>query len=684
MEPLFVDPKESQPKYLLKKIAQEAQMPPNEAEWPSAILGELYKQAPYIEGMYSPEVVFAEKDSETGFSLGTIVLTSGTSMAQPDAMGARGQESAIRTVQIPFIIRAFRLAPLDLIVGSNGKFLPQTRQRVRDSLFKPTYTDGTSKGPQWNQWLDSLTRYPMSSASQLISDGMHSQILPFGKGASARSPLLQSLAPLDHDRYSRLERELDDPLCKHAATTRPPFLGVLERLSMLRPRALQKEAELKDLLPPNVIQVIRKPGAVYHVKYANSEAYDPVEEDLDRGQALQSLGEKTVQSADESGMVTVSTSPVARTDLIEERIEPIKSFGVYRVKVQGEGRELLGWVFPRVVDLDGMEIPMSVFNNGSENAIQPVIAGIRAGSAPSIPGVQAPQGSGVFYRTTGDDGLCLVPLSVGAASQEPDGSKTYQVSTIMGKKAILKAIPGSKSIEPIPGEEDTYVIPGDMQFMPLPSAATIELVEDADSFSKMAHLRRDTLTIRYTPEDQRFTLDGCGIDKLATKDRLRIRPEDALFLGASVGIHPELMIVKLARARDRGIVTVLNLRPIKTAREVMARHMSKVASSGALDMLARIPAPQWLVKEAAILGDTESADHMLSLGFINPHNIAVFLGYTPDLERTQEKICEILYGARLGGGVDLEQAAMRAMRGIENTLSSLKLIGMEANSEEVA
>jgi len=670
--PLFLDDR----KYTLEKIAQMAQLPLNDAEWPSAILGEFYRQAPYAEGTYTVEISFAEKDPDNGTALGSLQLTNKTELSSEDALGEEGAERGIKSLQIPFIVREFKLYPLDLIAMPDGSFVPQNKVRLRNAMFKPGFTDGTTKGQRWSNVMDDIQRYP-DSVGGGYGGGLHSKMVSFGKTSSAG--LLSDLSPLDKEAYDKLVLELNTDLCKAALAdpSRPGFRKAVVKLAELEPNEVSRS--LASDVPPNAIQVSRKPGAVYSVKMANVEAFEPVEEDLDRQAAVDALGRRVVQAVDESGLVTVSTSPTVRTDLIEERVEPAKDFGLYRVKTV-DGNQRVGWVFTNVTDLDGTVLPMSVFTNGTEHAIQERVVGIKAGSSMGLP-ENVPGGLGMFYRTTGESAVALVPLTVNTfSSEESNGAqlKIVDGKTINGIEFRLTLTPGVTSIQQ--AGENEYIGPADMKFIRLPVESQVELVDDANIFSKMAQFRRSSLRIRYEGSDL-YSLEGCGLDKLARKETTRVSPEKALFLGVVLGMHPQFAVEKLAAVRRHGIVTIPKLKTITTLaeREVLteAELAPKIAA-----LMARMPKPVFLVKEAAVLGGAGSVDELLSLGFINPHNISTFLSYIPELEQTQAKVCNILFAARLGNGEELESAAERAMHGLENVLAGLRSMGMEMQAED--
>lgn len=681
MEPLFV---KKSPKF--EKLAQEAQMPINDAEWPAAILGELYKQAPYVEGAYQPEIRISEKDPETGYAVGRIVLYSATTVPQRQALSEEGKARGTRLVNIPFMIRQFRLAPLDLMMTATGEFRPQTRARLRDSLFKPQVADGVARAPATT--IFDINTQPSGVGGAYGGDGLNAAVIPWDKTSAPRS-LFSEIIVDDPEVCEGLARRLaaDPVLLKESAA-----LVLLVR----RADALSKETAKSRLpsvekfarrVPATVRQIRREAGAIYRVKRANVDAYEPVEEEMDRAEALDEFGPDEVMDADEAGLVTISTNPVVREDLREEKIEPVTDFGLYRVKTRGDGRQIIGWVFPHVVGLDGTTLPMAVFNNGSENSIQRGFAGARASTSMELPD-ERPSGVGVFYRVTGDRAVALLPLVVAPASvDEETDTRTHEAKTLEGEDVVLHLTPGVNGIQPMSEEGEggsEYMLPADMKFMPLPNERQVEIVEDADEWSKLGHLRshKTQLTVRYMGDDL-YTLGGCGVEKLAARDYTRIPPEDALFLLTVVGMDPTFAVQKLARARSMRVVTIPNLRTLTPASERLAVEEAKVASRMDFSWMRLVPPPVWIAKAAAsILNDPESLDQMLSLGFINPRNVGIFLSYLPDLERTQGKVSEILFTARAGNDRELEAAAEQTMHGMEGVLSGLKNIQLEMQDDE--
>jgi hypothetical protein len=85
-----------------------------------------------------------------------------------------------------------------------------------------------------------------------------------------------------------------------------------------------------------------------------------------------------------------------------------------------------------------------------------------------------------------------------------------------------------------------------------------------------------------------------------------------------------------------------------------------------------------LVKEAAPLEDPVAVDKILSLGFINPENVMIFVSYVPEIEETINKLAELLLAARLGlSNVDAG-ALEKSLIHLDKVVAGLKTLGAQA------
>ena len=85
------------------------------------------------------------------------------------------------------------------------------------------------------------------------------------------------------------------------------------------------------------------------------------------------------------------------------------------------------------------------------------------------------------------------------------------------------------------------------------------------------------------------------------------------------------------------------------------------------------------MKEAATLQDVSTVDKVLSIGFINPENVDMFVGFIPDFEETIQKLAQLLVGARMGLPDIPESALKSSMERMDEVLDGLKKLVYRSN-----
>jgi hypothetical protein len=110
----------------------------------------------------------------------------------------------------------------------------------------------------------------------------------------------------------------------------------------------------------------------------------------------------------------------------------------------------------------------------------------------------------------------------------------------------------------------------------------------------------------------------------------------------------------------------------------LAEDQEKEASVSAREMLERMPSlRQNLFKEAAFITDPDAVDTVLSLNFINPENLHTFIAYLPVIDETQERLCNLLFAARMGLSDIPESALSTSVRSTEEVLEGLKTMAFQ-------
>lgn len=421
-------------------------------------------------------------------------------------------------------------------------------------------------------------------------------------------------------------------------------------------------------LRPSVMQ-ITKVAEGYRVRSASHNLWLPKEEVMDRGKLAKIAGVKVALDADLNTTVTLASGANVDRDLPDtEHPEQIKDFGIWKVRTP-DGNDLIGYVFPSLIDLDGQSVPVSLFTNGSHAALQADMAGVRVGEGASL-FEGKPSGRGIFYKVLGTGRAAgTVPLTV-HAGLEAGGSVGFMAETFDGQSAKIVPQPGIQL--PTMADAETSVMPADWSWLPLDKAESVVLIAHAQEFNKQAEARSFAcdVTIRSGGPNS-FALTGMALDKLGSANTQFLNFDDAVFLLGGLGVAPAYAQQKLAEALAwPEPISCRVSRMIETAESNVAHAAEKTAEA----LASYVNLRRDLVKEAAFIPDPTAVDTVLSLGFINPENISAFISSLPAIDSAQEKMCEILLGARLGLQGVATYALERAIRATEEVIEGLRTI----------
>lgn len=493
------------------------------------------------------------------------------------------------------------------------------------------------------------------------------------KTASMLSFILPTINESD---FNRLASELDQPEVKMAFVRNAPAAAALLPLSVYEPISREKRAmAIANALRYDVAQVNRNGDGTYRLKVASHHMWAPIEHTIDRGQLVQLLGTKIALAVDQTGGVTVADGAASGSESPEAgRPEPIKDFGLYRVETK-DGRSLVGYVFPNLIDVDGTSLPLALFTNGSEYAMQGDICGVKAGEGMAIPEGR-PRGNGVLFRVMPNGKAeATVPIDIKTSLDAGEGVQ-FLATSFAGDQVRLVPAPNVKSLTAAPG--GAILMPDTMRWLTLADAKQVELCEHPEECGQKQAAARQLLAIDIrSGGSDHFSLSGMPVEKLAHDQREGIGLDDAVFLLAGYGIQPEYAFKKLGESLYAGRpIEVMASRLIKTAADRYAE--TSTLGSEILDLVPQLRQP-FLVKEAATIPDTTAVDTVLSLGFLNPENMVEFLKAMPILDDAQSRMCELLVGARLGMKEVPTGALEKAIRATENVIEGLRVLAFQEN-----
>ena len=491
-------------------------------------------------------------------------------------------------------------------------------------------------------------------------------------------PTLRSRDVEDFFRKISNDRGLEAQLVLHAAFTKE----AIEAIAGYKPIPQQKRAAaMIGQIKPNVVQ-LRKEAEGYSLKTASHGFWLPETRTMNRGEAVQLLGDKVVLAADTTGAATMALGEGAaagapEAELEGDKPELITQFGIYKVQDES-GRHLIGYVFPNLIDVDGTALPIALFTNGSQMAVQGEIVGINVGGGASLFEGE-PHGMGCFYHVI-ENGRAeaTVPMNIQAsvaAPEQGEGGAILHGETFDGRPVQISVQPNIE--EPMPSPDgDHLIIPDTFSWLPLDKAEDTALVGNPEEYNTEAEAASKLSSVTVRGDGSTFSVSGLPVEKLATDECTFLSLDETLFLLGGLGTDLDYAQIKLGQAvAFSRPIDVRVAHYIKTARDRMNETIVESAKKLAGVQVDHLRAD--LLKEAAVIPDPVAVDTVLSLGFLNPENLGMFISYLPMIDQSQKKMCELLLSARLGLREIPVPALEKAIRTTEEAIEGLKVLGFQ-------
>lgn len=651
----------------IEKFGAEARLSDNADTWPQEILKELVKQHPYV-GVYEVSPNMIEVNGDRGYGLAYFQITNSSPISNIGPGGeALAKHRGVKTVRIPAIIKENKLQPIDVLITEDGNTLPLSEERLSESMYRPQLFDRTAKSPGDVSILEQL--YPPVSRQYGTGAVVSAPIHKISHDQSLLHTILPTMTTTALSKIKQAfeqDHQLLRSLCANDAAKQS-----MELIGKADPTTTEDVAKVAAAnIQPDTVQIERR-GEKYILKTAASQCFHIHKTAYDRPSAVDMAGEDLVEAADRFGSSTISTDPVVREEIEDEEVAPIDRFGEYRVKTI-DGKEMLGWVFPTVLDYDGTALTMSIFTNGSLGSVQEKIVGSLVGKSSNIIRSK-PEGYGFFYRVT-DSGsvVAFVPTEITSAFSDELGSG-YIGKTMLDSLIRIRFVKGLQEITQM--GDDEVALPHDVRWAPIGEHIT-KLIDNPDAFVKVAHIQQRDNTVEIVSDSRSWSFrGGANIQKLANDQRESLGGHDAIFLATAVGMSPDIATKAIVKAAKLGSIKVSGCRSLHFPEEKLAaaRQISK-------ELWSDIPNTDHLLKEAAGLDDATTVDTVLSLGFLNPENVQSFIEYIPDLEDSVSKLAKLLITTRLGLKDVPEFSVKSAMERLEEVISGLKKLLMRQGS----
>lgn len=620
-----------------EKVAYAIQLSKASEDWPVEIIKTAYKQLPYLR-KYEIDVELDRVDEPRGYCVGKM-------MVYPNQMAKKAAVESKKIISFPIIVKDREVSPFD-VYSHSEEMRPASEDGVQEILLKESVFDGPANPKNFTS---SDLGSQLDPPSQRLR---HATGNSFHKTASA---LDYALTSMDSAHVENFKMQLrSDPSLRVAAVNNPAFGQAVERILTTKVASAQDVRDIRNAVTnSNVLQITRE-GLNYTVKSANSNCFSEKIASSTHFEIKKLLPDYLMSELASLGSVTLVTNPVSYAEAIKEA-SIAKTAGVY--SVHSGGRELHGIVIPRLVSLDGEKIGGQLFLSDEGHALQEKVAGVMH-STIRIPTI-SPEGAGVFVYQRGSDAFATEPVEIKHKIVMEKKAHYIGKRLLNGDTIKIHISDDFKKIASISATE--FVIPSSMKFIPL-NGEQLNVASDpsiATEISLTKAASANSLTL--ISDGGYYSLRGNS----PFSGKMYKENEMSFLLGAH-GVNGSAFMKQASSTKM----------PVKIAhsRQVILEEEAQINSIKDLKRFDVSSINIDLVKEASVIVDKETVDSILSLKFVTPENVSMYVGFIPELEKTANKLAEILVASRLGMDKVKEASAKNAMSQLSRVIKDLKVI----------
>lgn len=627
----------------------------NEMEvWPEEIIQKFKERIPESTDL-NIMVKFMKKDEENGTATGSIIVNG-----------------ADRAAVIPIIIKDFMLFPLDVMIAK-GRLLPLT-----PTFFASIFQKG--------EIFQAIEEYPTYGGLGRFEDAnLWNATYPPSLGryayASANYPILDSIADT-----IRSTAELKDWLVAnpthYVAFRKHGHVDLLQKLAQLQAVNMHEYAQGRESLIPRNIAVLKREGPDKYTILRNSDTvFSPaITPDLSYHDCRSFVSKITEDVSDAMNEVDRNGEkllmlPAPKDNVILARTDPevaesADSFGTYAV-MSNTGVTVLGHVIPKVIDFDQKTVALKIFLGKTMQTMQPEIWGVRLDNGPSKVHGSLPcigQTGTFVYQPEASHALCTIPVTVISVSSDGPCALTLKVTDLMGRPLRLRLTPDMK-IHRIALLNGEYILPGGMKWVPMSGFTSVSSSAESYAVKTAGAKITDRPVSVFATGFNQFSMKG--VDKYASAlgwDRTNLHSYQAKFILASMGCGEKQINGAIKHAQMQGKAELHNLKFPPLMAEKIAE---KVPAAEKLIKLSKL-LQRTLFKEASYIDNAQTVDALLALHFVNPDNIAKFVGKIPQLKSAISTLASCLLASRVGMKEIPEDAASTSMHRLIEVVEGLE------------
>lgn len=652
------------------KTAAKSLLSENTATWGSELLALLYKQHPWL-GTYQVNLQVEGTDDSRGYQYGLFMVSP--HQDQPSPMGApRGgnemvspaqqpqQPDPAEIIRIPVIVEANKVFPFDLCILPSGEFTICSETRVSAALFDsstfapvdPAVVQAGAK-PGSN---DSAGGFGADVPGDAYTgrSGPDGAMGYIGKRASVD---LNALGISQEQVTAFLTKVANDEHLAHQARHEDTFKQAVVKIGHIEaPKT--KQASIN----PDVVGVHKINGG-YEVMQLQA---DGLAFRADRvGNEEANFSPKVKQAAINGELVLVTKNTETLLEVNTDDTAEVITKTASAILTNRHGSNCRGLVLSGVNTLQGETTDSFIVIGEHGSTYQPRVAGFQVKEAsPDLTKIASDfRGEGFLHI----DDTVYEPIEISNVVSWGDKVVYHADHPIDGRVLLEKTARVQKLVQAGPNR---YLIPERARFSQL--SGQMKYMSDPTGMSKIASRHDHLNTVKLSHEENGFfKLAGRNVEGLSD---LHLVTEHAVMAVCALGDTAEGAKEKVAKASEEGLVRFIAKNKITSVKE-------KVASPGALTQVVAKAIQVDLVKEASVLGQSDSVDAVLSLGFITPENIDGYIDSVPELEEALSRLCELLLGVRLGLSEVPEKAVSSAVQGLDKAITGLKKLQIRQGTE---
>lgn len=631
----------------------------NEESWPEEVVQKFKERIPNASSK-TMIVKFMKKDEENGCATGSLLVSD-------------SKKQAI----IPIIIKDFMLYPLDVMI-IESKLLPLTAD-----YFKSCFDDNAS--------FQCLEEFPVYGGLGRFEDSnLWNVTYPPSMGkytnASGGYKILDEISSTVDG--ASLKLFLQDNPAVAANFVKNGQAEIIKKVANLRPVNMNEFRQGAENLIKKDILMLRKDGPnKYSILSNSSSVYNPIIKKVDKNMCMDFMAkvcdnvEDTMNEVDQNGEKMLML-PTAESDIMlgnphNPSAEIAQEFDNYVVRKRN-GVEVEGVVIPKVINFDQEEVPLKVFIGKGMATIQDKICGVRLQNSnfkikydDMTPGMTGT----LVYQPDASHALCTIPFTI-VSVVDRMGEIHAKVQDLQGKTYKLK-MSQERTFKRIASMgENEYVIPDGMKFVAMEGFDEITN-SPVDFAAKLASAKSgNPITIRSTGYGR---LDMRGADKYASAcewDQSYLEPYQVKFILSSLGVGQDKIAEAIKTANRSGKCDLHHVRRPPTKSEKIAAavptatKMFKIAN----DLKTNLIKEASFIKMSNPIQGAQTVDTLLSLNFINPENVAKFVGNIPSLKGTISRLASLLIASRLGIEEIPEQAVSTSIGRLIDVINGLETL----------